>query len=259
MAESFYTILTDIGKAKIANSAGFGTNVNVTTYKIGDGGGQYYEPTEQQKDLVNPVYEGKINDIRIDEENSNWICFELALPANIGGFFIREYAVFDDSGDMIAVAKCPESYKPLLADGGSKEMILELILAVSNVESVKLEIDKTLIFVTKNIFDNLSDEIFPNYKLITINHKLKCYPKVRVVKGENGLGVGGLGTTPLGGSGVVSVECKTAFLDRNNIEIYVPKKYFLKNPNVKSTTETQYILTFSNSVMSLLIDLIKIF
>lgn len=258
MAESFYTVLTDIGKAKIANSAGFGTSINVTKYKIGDGGGNYYDPTEQQKDLVNPVYEGKINDIRIDEENSNWICFELVLPANIGGFFIREYGVFDDSGDMIAIAKCPESYKPLVTDGSSKEVILELILAVSNVSSVKLEIDKTLIFVTKDVFDNLSDEIFPQKELITINHNLKCYPSVRIIKGENGLGVGGLGTTPLGGSGVLSVECKTSFLNRNSIDIYVPKKYFIANPHLEKINDTKYILTFTNSVVSMIIDLIII-
>lgn len=258
MAESFYTILTSIGKAKIANSAGFGTKVNISKYKIGDSGGQYYEPTEQQTDLVHPVYEGKINNIKINEENPNWIYFELVLPANVGGFFIREYGIFDDEGDMIAIAKCPESYKPLLVDGAAKEMSLDLVLAVSNVEAVKLEIDRTLIFVTKNDFDKLSDEIFPNNEVITINHNLKCYPSVRAIVSNYGLGLGGLGITPIGGTESYSVECKTCFLDSNNIKIYVPKKYFLKNPTLKSISETQYILTFSDSAMSILIDLITI-
>lgn len=258
MAERFYTILTSIGKAKIANSAGFGTKVNISKYKIGDGGGQYYEPIEQQTDLVHPVYEGKINNIKINEENPNWIYFELVLPANVGGFFIREYGIFDEDGDMIAIAKCPESYKPLMADGAAKEMSLDLVLAVSNVESVKLEVDRTLIFVTKNDFDKLSDEIFPNNEVITIAHELKGYPEVRIITSNYGVGLGGLGVSPLGGTESHSVKCKTCFLDRNNIKIYVPKKYFLDNPHVEKVSETQYILTFSNSVMSLLIDLIKI-
>lgn len=258
MAESFYTILTSIGKAKIANSAGFGTKVNISKYKIGDGGGQYYEPTEQQTDLVHPVYEGKINNIKINEENPNWIYFELVLPANVGGFFIREYGIFDDDEDMIAIAKCPESYKPLMADGAAKEMSLDLVLAVSNVESVKLEVDRTLIFVTKNDFDKLSDEIFPNKEVIAITHELKGYPEVRIITSNYGVGLGGLGVSPLGGTESYSVKCKTCFLDGNNIKIYVPKKYFLDNPHVEKVSETQYILTFSNSVMSLLIDLIKI-
>lgn len=258
MAESFYTILTNIGKSKIANSAGFGTKVNITNYKIGDGGGKYYEPTEQQTDLIHAVYEGKINDIKINNDNPNWICFELVLPANVGGFFIREYGIFDDEGDMIAVAKCPESYKPLQTDGAAKEMSLELVLAVSNAESVKLEIDKTLIFVTKSEFDKLHDEMFPDNEVITINHKLNNYPNVRIIATNYGAGIGGAGETPAGGTESYSVQCKTCFLDRDNIKIYIPKKYFLKPANMEKVTDNQYVITFDNSIMSLLIDLINV-
>ncbi|WP_459480251.1 phage tail-collar fiber domain-containing protein [Clostridium saccharoperbutylacetonicum] len=258
MTESFYTILTKIGKAKIANSAGFGTKLNITNYKIGDGGGQYYEPTEQQTDLIHAVYEGKVNDIKIDKENPNWICFELVLPANIGGFFIREYGIFDDEGDMIAVAKCPESYKPLQTDGAAKEMSLELILAVLNVDSVKLQIDKTLIFVTKSEFDQINDEIFPNSEVITINHGLDNYPNVRIIATNYGAGIGGAGKTPAGGTESYSVQSKVCFLDRDNIRIYIPKKYFLSSGKLEKINSNRYIITFDNSIMSLLIDLIYV-
>jgi hypothetical protein len=258
MDVNFYSILTNIGKAKIANSAAFGTKVNISSFKVGDGNGQYYEPTEQQTDLVHSVYEGKINDIQIDDTNPNWVHCELILPSNVGGFFIREYAVFDDEGDMIAIAKCPETYKPIQTSGAIKEMSLDLILVVSNVNSIKLEIDKTLIFVTKDVFDNLSDEMFPNKELITINHNLKCYPGVRIITSNNALGIGALGIAPLGGEVSYSVACKTCFLDRNNLKIYVPKKYFLKDPNLEKIKDNQYILTFSNSIVSMLIDLITI-
>jgi phage-related tail fiber protein len=50
MAEKFYSLLTNIGKAKIANSVGLGTKINFVTMKVGDGGGAYYEPTEDQTD-----------------------------------------------------------------------------------------------------------------------------------------------------------------------------------------------------------------
>lgn len=258
MEENFYTILTDIGKAKIANSAGFGTKVNFAKFKIGDGGGSYYEPSEGQTDLVHPIYEGKINDIKIHEKNANWVCVEIVLPNNIGGFFIREYGVFDDDGDLIAIAKCPESYKPLLEAGSSKEMSIELVLAISNVESVQLAVDKTLIFVTKNDFDNLSDEIFPNYELITINHNLKCYPDVRIIKTDYGAGIGGAGETPAGGTESYDVKNKVCYQDRNNLTIYVPKNYFSKSANLEKITDNQYLITFNKSIMSLLVDLINI-
>ena len=52
MAEQFYTILTNTGKAKIANSVTLGTKVNLTTLKVGDSNGAYYNPSESQTDLV---------------------------------------------------------------------------------------------------------------------------------------------------------------------------------------------------------------
>ena len=101
-------------------------------------------------------------------------------------------------------------------------------------------------------------EIFPDNEIIDISHNLKCCPMVRVISSQNGLGLGALGTAPLGGEEIQSIKCVTKFIDLDNIKILVPKKYFLNNPHLQLVTETQYILTFSNSVMSLLIDLIKI-
>lgn len=254
MKENFYTILTDVGKAKIANSAGFGTKVNFDTFKIGDGGGSYYEPSERQTDLVNPMYAGKINDLKIDEENPNCLCVECVLPNNIGGFFIREFGIFDDEGDLIVIAKSPESYKPVIDDGSSKEMIIDAILAISNVDSVQLKIDKTLIFVVKEEFDNLSDEIYPDQELITINHGLQGYPRVDIIKTNYGAGIGGAGETPAGGTESYSVKNKVCYLDRNNIKIFVPKNYYLSSANLEKVNDNQYVIT-NNSIRSLLVNL----
>lgn len=258
MAEQFGTMLTSIGKAKITNSIGFGTKINFTKFKLGDGGGSYYTPTEDQEDLKHVVYEGNITYITTNPKDSNQIVIRLAIPATVGGFFVREYGVFDDQGDMIAICKCSETYKPTLEEGSTKELAFNMILTISNINSIQLKIDKTLVFVTRDEFDPVIEEIFPDNKLITINHNLKCYPHVRIIKGDNGTGVGGLGNIPLGGSGVVSVECKTSFLDRNNIDIYVPKKFLIANPNLEKINDTQYILTFTNSLVSMIIDLILI-
>ena len=66
MANSnFYTIVTKIGQAKIANAISFGTRVIFSTMKIGDSNGQYYEPTEDQTSLVHEVYEVGINQITV--------------------------------------------------------------------------------------------------------------------------------------------------------------------------------------------------
>lgn len=101
-------------------------------------------------------------------------------------------------------------------------------------------------------------EIFPDNEVIDISHNLKCCPIVRIISSKNGLGLGTLGTAQLGGEEIHSIECTTKFVDLDNIKILIPKKYFLNNPHLQDVSETQYILTFDNSVMSMLIDLIKI-
>ncbi|WP_176132122.1 phage tail protein, partial [Clostridium beijerinckii] len=155
MAEKFYSILTNIGKAKIANSIGLGIKVNFVKMKVGDGGGNYYEPTEDQLDLKNTVWEGNINHVEIDKDNPNWIHIEVMIPSTIGGFTIREYGAFDEEGNMLGICKCAETYKPVIADGSTKELLLNLILVVTNTESITLKIDPTIIFAKKSDIEEL--------------------------------------------------------------------------------------------------------
>ncbi|NFS21424.1 phage tail protein [Clostridium botulinum] len=159
MAEKFYTLLTEIGKAKIANSAGFGSKINFVKMKVGDGGGSYYNPREDQEDLINTVWEGNITHVAIDEKNPNWINVEMMIPANVGGFMIREYGVFDEDNNMLAIAKCAESYKPLAEDGSTKELIMKMVLTVSNTENITLKIDPTIIFAKKSEIEILENKI----------------------------------------------------------------------------------------------------
>ena len=166
MAAQFYTILTEIGKAKIANSGVMGTKVNFTKLKIGDGNGSYYNPTEKQTDLVNTKWEGNITHVGTDEKNPNWIVIEVMIPANVGGFTIREYGAFDDEGNMLAISKCAETYKPTADDGSTKELLIKMILAVSNTENITLKIDPTIIFAkkseieeVKNVVNDITDKL----------------------------------------------------------------------------------------------------
>ena len=159
MAEKFYTVVTDIGKAKIANSIGIGTKVDFVKMKVGDGGGKYYNPVETQSDLVNTVWEGSIGHVVVDEENPNWINIEVIIPANIGGFMIREYGVFDSENNLLAIAKCAETYKPVAEEGSTKELNMKMVLAISNINSITLKIDPTLMYAKKKDLDIISNKV----------------------------------------------------------------------------------------------------
>lgn len=157
--EQFYSILTNVGKAKLANSAALGNKVNFSKLKLGDGNGNYYNPSENQTELINKVWEGNIGNVKIDDENSNWVIIETVIPATDGGFYIREGGIFDEEGDLIAISKLAETYKPLASEGSSKDLIVRIILEVSNASSVTLKLDPTVILATKKDIDILQASI----------------------------------------------------------------------------------------------------
>ncbi|EJU22970.1 tail fiber protein [Peptoanaerobacter stomatis] len=149
MSEVFYTMLTNAGKAKIANATILNTKVNFSKIAVGDSNGNYYNPTEVQTSLVHEVWKGSVGNIRVDEHNSNWIVVESIIPPTTGGFMIREVGLFDDEGDLLVIAKYPETYKPTANDGTVKELVIKLVLEVANTSVVTLKIDPTVIVATK--------------------------------------------------------------------------------------------------------------
>lgn len=165
--EQFYTILTNVGKTKVANAALLNNNVTLKTLKVGDGNGAYYNPTEDQKELRNVVYTCNVGSVSVDKDNPNWIVAETIIPGNIGGFTIREIGLFDVDGDMIAIGKYPETYKPIVQSGASKDLNVRTIFEVSNAESVNLSINPSIIIATKEDIENLQKQVTKNTEDLT--------------------------------------------------------------------------------------------
>lgn len=178
MAEQFYTLLTNIGKAKITNALSVGRKINFSKMKMGDSNGNYYNPSETQTELVHKVYECSVTSIEIDEENPNWITITSAIPSDVGGFSIREVGVFDDTGALIAIGKYPETYKPIAVDGSTKELYIKMTLEVTNASSVELKVDPTVILATKKDVQLLTnrmdlDRVEFSNELKQVNSQLK--------------------------------------------------------------------------------------
>lgn len=159
----FYVLLTNIGKAKITNAHATKIPVELTEMSVGDGNGEYYNPTEIQTELVNEVYRAGINEISIDDENNNWLICNLVIPSDVGGFTVREVGLFDSDGDLISIAKYPESYKPVLSDGSAKDLMIKMITEVTNTEDVILNIDPSIILATREYVEESIDENNQNY------------------------------------------------------------------------------------------------
>lgn len=153
MAAKFFALLTNLGAAKLANATALGTKLEITQMAVGDGGGALPIPDPAQQALKGEKRRAAINLITIDPLNTNQIITEQVIPENEGGWWIREIGLFDKDGTLIAIANCPETYKPLLQEGSGRTQTIRVILIVSSTESVSLKIDPSVVLATRKYVD----------------------------------------------------------------------------------------------------------
>jgi hypothetical protein len=107
------------------------------------------------------------------------------------------------------------------------------------------------------IISNPIIQISEEYKLATINHNLNSYPNIRVLYEEYGAGLGGAGTSPTGGDPTHTIKNIISYDDKNNLTVYIPKEYLGSNPVVEKVSNTEYIVTFNDSIISLILNVIN--
>ena len=158
MSTKFYTLLTDIGAAKLASAAALGVPLKITHMAVGDGGGVLPTPDAKQTALVNEKRRAALNMLYIDPQNSSQIIAEQVIPENEGGWWIREVGLFDESGALIAVGNCPESYKPQLAEGSGRTQTVRMVLITSSTDNITLKIDPAVVLATRKYVDDKISE-----------------------------------------------------------------------------------------------------
>ncbi len=158
MSTKFYTLLTDIGAAKLASAAALGVPLKITHMAVGDGGGTLPTPDAKQTALVNEKRRAALNMLYIDPQNSSQIIAEQVIPENEGGWWIREVGLFDESGALIAVGNCPESYKPQLAEGSGRTQNVRMVLITSSTDNITLKIDPAVVLATRKYVDDKISE-----------------------------------------------------------------------------------------------------
>ncbi|WP_268602088.1 phage tail protein [Escherichia coli] len=159
MSTKFYTLLTDIGAAKLASAAALGVPLKITHMAVGDGGGVLPTPDAKQTVLVNEKRRAALNMLYIDPQNSSQIIAEQVIPENEGGWWIREVGLFDESGALIAVGNCPESYKPQLAEGSGRTQTVRMVLITSSTDNITLKIDPAVVLATRKYVDDKALEL----------------------------------------------------------------------------------------------------
>jgi phage-related tail fiber protein len=90
----------------------------------------------------------------IDPQNSSQIIAEQVIPETEGGWWIREVGLFDETGALIAVGNCPESYKPQLAEGSGRTQTVRMVLITSSTDNITLKIDPAVVLATRKYVDD---------------------------------------------------------------------------------------------------------
>lgn len=159
MTAKYFAILTNQGAARLANAAALGTRLNLTQMAVGDANGTLPTPDPAQTKLINQKRIAPLNLLTIDPDNTSQIIAEQNIPENEGGFWIREIGLYDDDGILIAVANCPETYKPLLQEGSGRTQTIRMILIVSSTSAITLKIDPSVVLATRKYVDDKVIEV----------------------------------------------------------------------------------------------------
>ncbi|WP_241169658.1 phage tail protein [Serratia marcescens] len=161
----YKAIITTAGAAKIAAASAGGTQLKIVSMAVGDGNGTLPTPNPAQTKLVNEKYRAALNGLTIDKALKNHILAEMIIPANVGGFWLREMGLYDEAGTLIAVSNMAESYKPKLEEGSGRTQTLRMILIVSSTEAIQVIAGGDTVLATK---DYVTDAITAHEK--TRNH-----------------------------------------------------------------------------------------
>ncbi|HGM5001787.1 TPA: phage tail protein [Serratia marcescens] len=161
----YKAIITTAGAAKIAAASAGGTQLKIVSMAVGDGNGTLPTPNPAQTKLVNEKYRAALNGLTIDKALKNHILAEMIIPANKGGWWLREMGLYDEAGTLIAVSNMAESYKPKLEEGSGRTQTLRMILIVSSTEAIQVIAGGDTVLATK---DFVTDAIAAHEK--TRNH-----------------------------------------------------------------------------------------
>ena len=187
MAEEFYSLVTNYGAEKQLRCITDGLPFEVTHIALGDGNGRYYEPSTSQTKLVNEVWRGNV-------EKCEWIenrfyCVT-TVPAEIGGFDVREAGVFDEENNLLVITKFPETTKQAPESVTVKQLPIRIELEMSNTQLAELVINPNLNVVTMDVLDNVTKET--DEKFESLDEKYQKLDEKGVAGGYAPVGEDGL-------------------------------------------------------------------
>lgn len=156
VTNEYYTILTKIGIARFIAARASGIGVDVKSFKLSS---KVILPSEDMQNLEEIVYEASINNKYIDPQNDCYVNLECYIPSNVGGFEINSIGIYDNEENLLAVGNLPRTYKPLLSEGSAKELMVRVVMELSNADKVILKLDPSVIMASRDYVNKLETNL----------------------------------------------------------------------------------------------------
>ncbi|EHJ9981304.1 phage tail protein [Vibrio parahaemolyticus] len=135
MASKYSAVITNLGASLIESAFNSGTTVDISKMALGDSSGSYVAPDPSFTGLVSEFGRVDVNDGAIE---GHLIHVYVYVSSEYDGKTVREFGLFDTSGNMIVYASHPDS---LISDDGTGEMArleIECIIDIESSEVVNL-------------------------------------------------------------------------------------------------------------------------
>ncbi|WP_256680089.1 phage tail protein [Pseudomonas sp. Marseille-P9899] len=191
----FFAILTAVGEAKQANANALGVPWTFAQMGVGDANNTDPVPLRTQTKLINERRRAPLNQLSVDPKNASIIIAEQVIPPDEGGWWIREIGLYDAAGDLVAVANCAPSFKPLLSQGTGKTQVVRLNLIVTSTANVQLKIDPSVVLATRDYIETVIMTVLPPTRPAGTYTKVQVNNRGVLIAGDNPTTLTGYGIT----------------------------------------------------------------
>lgn len=146
---NYYIAPTDYGLSKLS-TAQAGGSFDIAKFVMGDANGQPYLPNSKL-DLTALVHErARLDPFSVTAINPNLTRVIVRIPVTVGGFNVHEIGLLDSSGLLVYVGNFHGGYKPLLNEGASGTVTLEIDILTSGLGDVVIQINPNITYATQD-------------------------------------------------------------------------------------------------------------
>ena len=169
--QKYYTIVSNKGKQAVIKALANKELIDLTTMSVGDGESPIdtnWESLPDEKDKFG------ITQIKIVDN----ITLEVTgiLSAQKGGYMIRQAGLYTSDDILFAIAQLPQTAKPVLSDGASKDMTIKFVITIADTSVVNLSIDPNINIITQSRLDEVI-ELNANELRVEIEDKVDALKK----------------------------------------------------------------------------------